>query len=138
MSSADTNQLHQLINEINKRNNSQNVPEDAELNELINTISKEIKQKDEDKTKKNKYIKHIKYYGMKLIPFVLIYVLLSQNCVKGFFASYISQINANIDGQVPFRGIVTYGLIFGIIYLVSNYYIEKKFGVDNIINPTSW
>jgi len=53
-------------------------------------------------------------------PFIVftVFLILSQPVVRNTFARYIGQLNPNETGEVPFSGIVIYGLIFAILYAV--------------------
>jgi hypothetical protein len=52
-----------------------------------------------------------------IIIFVL-YFLLSQNMIKDFFGQFFSGLNADEDGKVGINGVVIYGLIFAILFVV--------------------
>jgi len=53
---------------------------------------------------------------------VIIYVILSQNFFRNFIGKYIKYINPKPDGNVSLIGVIIYGILFAIIYL-----IVKKF-----------
>jgi len=55
-----------------------------------------------------------------LIIFIL-YLFLSQDMIKDFFANYFTCINPNEDGKVGIKGVVIYGLILAVLFvLVKN------------------
>lgn len=49
---------------------------------------------------------------------LIIYVLLSQNFVKTFTGKHIKYINPGDDGTVPFLGVVIYGTILAVLYII--------------------
>jgi len=50
---------------------------------------------------------------------LLIYIILSQNFIRTFFGKYITYINSDDDGNVSQLGIVIYGTIFVVFFLLS-------------------
>lgn len=49
---------------------------------------------------------------------LVIYIILSQSAVRNFFGKYISQLNADYEGNVSFSGILIYGIILVVIYAI--------------------
>jgi hypothetical protein len=54
---------------------------------------------------------------------LFIYFLLSQGFVKNLFGMYFKQINPNDDGQVSIFGILIYGTILTIIFMISKHFL---------------
>jgi hypothetical protein len=52
------------------------------------------------------------------IIIIILYILLSQNIVKNFFGNFINEINPKNNGNVSFTGVLIYGLIFSILYII--------------------
>lgn len=49
---------------------------------------------------------------------LLIYIILSQNFTKVFIGKYIKYINPSTDGTVSFLGVVIYGTILAVLYII--------------------
>ena len=82
-----------------------------------------IKIKSEDKINKDKWLDTIP--GLIREPFILmfIYVILSQPVVRGLFGKYFAQLNPGNDGETPLIGIIIYGLILSVTFmLVKKFY----------------
>lgn len=77
--------------------------------------SEEEEVKDEDINQSRSYLPD---WFKEMLLILIIYIILSQNLVKGFFGKYIKYINPANDGNVPFIGIVIYGIILAVIYIV--------------------
>ena len=68
-------------------------------------------------------------YGMIIIePLLLltIYVILSQPFAISFASHYIDQLNPNEDSSIPLSGIIIYGVILVIMFLVLRKVVEWK------------
>jgi hypothetical protein len=68
-------------------------------------------------------------YGMMIIePLLLltIYVILSQPFAINFASYYIDQLNPNEDGAIPLSGIIIYGVILVIMFMVLRRVVEYK------------
>lgn len=50
---------------------------------------------------------------------LIIYIILSQNFVKIFVGKYVKYINPDSDGNVSFLGIIIYGTILAVLYLIT-------------------
>ena len=62
---------------------------------------------------------NVKYHSVNSIYFIF-----SLGFVKKTIGSYIKYINPDVDGNVSFIGIIIYGLILGIIFILTrNYFI---------------
>jgi hypothetical protein len=59
------------------------------------------------------------------VVLLILYVILSQDSVKSFFGTYIKQINPQDDGSVSFMGIVIYGLILAVLFVIVRQLIIK-------------
>jgi hypothetical protein len=68
-------------------------------------------------------------YGMMIIEPILlltIYVILSQPFAINFTSHYIDQLNPGEDGAIPLSGIIIYGIILVIMFMVLRKLIEYK------------
>jgi hypothetical protein len=76
-------------------------------------------------TDKEKHKSSLKWYK-KLIPnfvkeillLIFIYILFSQGFIKKLIGNHISYVNQNAEGNVPFIGVVIYGSILAIFYII--------------------
>ena len=86
----------------------------------------EVIKKDKKKRKNKKYkvniIEDSIYDGILLL---IIFILMSQHFVKNFIGNYVNIINVNQEGFVPFTGVVTYGIIFVLVFLSTRLLIHK-------------
>lgn len=93
------------------------VPEDDEIGN------------DEDTDDNDKKTTIDRSYGMMIIePLLLltIYVILSQPFVIGFASRYIDQLNPSDEGDIGLTGIIIYGIILVIMFLVLRMLIESR------------
>lgn len=116
--------IRELVDEINS-----NVKNSSSDKESVNTkdtteSKKEIKIKKEKKNNKCKdnIIEDSIYDGILLL---IIFLLMSQHFVKNFIGNYIKVINVNSEGVVSFAGVLTYGIIFVLVFLFSRIFINK-------------
>lgn len=76
-------------------------------------------------TDKEKYRSSSKWYK-KLIPnfakevllLIFVYILFSQGFIKKLIGNHITYVNQNNEGNVPFIGVVIYGSILAIFYII--------------------
>ena len=61
----------------------------------------------------------IKDFGILII----IFFLLSQDMIKDFFAEYISCINPDDEGKFNVKGVIVYGIILSILFIVVRKFI---------------
>jgi hypothetical protein len=54
-----------------------------------------------------------------------LYFLLSQEMIKDFFAKYFTSLNPNEEGRVNIQGVIIYGLILTILYMLSKKFINN-------------
>jgi hypothetical protein len=54
---------------------------------------------------------------------LLVFILLSQTVVKDTVGKYIKQINPDTDGKVSFVGILIYGVIFVVVFMLAKRFI---------------
>lgn len=96
--------------------------EDTE--DTLNTDDKNKSDKKKRKHKKNKsnIIEDSIYDGILLL---IIFILMSQHFVKNFIGNYVKVINENDEGYVPITGIVSYGVIFVMVFLSARIFIHK-------------
>jgi hypothetical protein len=103
--------------------------------EIINeNINKKKKKKDnmqnlEDNTsiKNNKNIlSYLFDDNFAIKDFILlfsIYFILSQDMVKDLFSNYFTCLNPDDEGKVGIKGVIVYGLILTIIFMISKKYL---------------
>jgi hypothetical protein len=74
-------------------------------------------------TKKNGgYLNKVPKMLREPLIIVVLFVILSQPIIRDNIAKYVRQINPDMDGKVPFVGILIYGLIFAVLFTLA-----KKF-----------
>lgn len=130
-----TTDIKELVNEINKdiKNKKQNKEKpkkkDTKKQKETDTCTEtetdtdtESDTKSDKKESKQNIIEDSIYDGILLL---IIYLLMSQDFVKSFLGRYIKLINVNSEGFVPFTGILTYGLIFVLVFLSIRFIIHK-------------
>lgn len=80
---------------------------------------KDILEKIEE-PKKVKQPKENNYLGIvvEFLIILIIYVIMSQPVVISFTSHYIKQLNPGPDGQASMNGIIIYGTIMSVIFMV--------------------
>ena len=64
------------------------------------------------------------FFGIKdFILLFSIYFILSQDMIKDLFAGYFTCLNADDEGKVGVKGVIVYGLILTIIFMLSKKYL---------------
>lgn len=69
----------------------------------------------------NKYLSMIFSDSFNVKDFLLLftlYFLLSQNMIKDFFARYFNCLNPDEDGKIHVQGVIVYGLILTILFML--------------------
>lgn len=69
-------------------------------------------------------------YGKLLVePLILLtlYVILSQPFVVSLFSTYITHLNPTDDGSISMSGILIYGLILTLLFVVTRHIVISKF-----------
>jgi uncharacterized protein YpuA (DUF1002 family) len=56
---------------------------------------------------------------------VVLYVILSQDMVKNFFGKYIKQLNSEETGGIGFVGVVIYGIILAVLFVLAKRLLLK-------------
>lgn len=129
--------IKQIVNKINKQSQKEKSKKKYKIEETDdddddkdNTkdkddkeedIEEDIEEDDDNNNKKDKKDKDlqipeiIKDAGLIWI----IYLVLSVNIIKEFIGNYIKYINPNTEGVVEFKGVIVYGLLLSILFLVS-------------------
>jgi hypothetical protein len=63
-------------------------------------------------------------FGIKdFILLFSIYFILSQDMIKDLFATYFTCLNPDDEGKVNVKGVIVYGLILTIIFMISKKYL---------------
>jgi len=108
------NKQQKMENVISKINEKIKTDENTDTSE--NTSEKEY----ENKTNKNKKNIFSKIYGILKEPvlFILLYIILSLDITKQLIGTYFTQILPDHDGNVIFTGILLYGFIFMILFMI--------------------
>jgi hypothetical protein len=136
------------IHELNRSNNMENI-ENKNINNLISSINNLIKTQNQPKKENNeipqtsnssdkgeiiktKRIKvnniknnknNNKIYILKEIGILtLIYLLLSIDGIKNIFGTFIKSINTDEQGNISFIGVIIYGIILSILFILTRYY----------------
>jgi len=146
------NMIKNITNEIitNLKDDSQNDNLDDNINDEEQMFQEEqinTKKKVKDKEKLDSIIKdNIENFVEDKIPiknsknflsyifddcfgikdFILlfsIYFILSQDMIKDFFANYFTCLNPDDEGKVGVKGVIVYGLILTIIFMLSKKYL---------------
>jgi len=131
-----TTDMRELVDEINKnikkkkdnkkKDNGTDTRTDTDTSTDTDTGNidrddKKIKKNKNSNSKQNILNDSI-YDGILLL---IIYLLMSQDFVKTFIGKYVKIINVNEDGIVPLTGILTYGIIFVLVFLSIRLTIHK-------------
>lgn len=88
------------------------------------SVKEELQDYVEDKNpvqSTNKYLSMIFDESFDIKDFFLllgIYFLLSQNMIKDFFGKYFTCLNPDDEGKVHVQGVIVYGLILTILYML--------------------
>jgi hypothetical protein len=114
----DINDDIELSDKYKKSNNK--------VKEIVETIEDFVNDKDSSiKTYSTKtYSEHIGWffdecfnYKDFLVLFIL-YFVLSQEMIKDFFAKYFSSLNADYEGKIGVQGVIVYGLILCVLFMI--------------------
>lgn len=106
--------INSLVKDINKDLDNMGPSLRTDDNESVSELIEEF---EDTKKKPTKYFYHIKRTGYELLLIVFIYVLLSQNFMRTMIGKYISYINPDENGNIPFLGFIIYGLILGVLFI---------------------
>jgi hypothetical protein len=82
---------------------------------------KKTKIKNKDVEQNKNYINEIfkKYINVKeFLALLLLYIILSTEYVKNFFASYITCLNPDDQGVISITGIIAYGVILCSLFVI--------------------
>jgi hypothetical protein len=110
---TDYNSIRHLVDDINKELDEYKPSRDTQESPEEIEIRKPTPLK--KKKKKRDVIPDILKEPLLLL---LIYVIMSQEFVKNLIGSYITIINPTDDGNVSFIGVVMYGVILTIFFIV--------------------
>ena len=64
------------------------------------------------------YKKLIPNFAKEVLLLIFVYILFSQGFIKKLIGNHISYVNQNTEGNVPFIGVVIYGSILAIFYII--------------------
>lgn len=129
-------QLQQMQQMPSNIPNSTISPQDAsDIEDLVRNINDNISEEDIIKTEDNaaeikesdqsQSSSFLGIPGWLYEPLLLlaIYLLMSQAFVKDNIGKYIKQINPDADGQVSFVGVLIYGIILVVVFMVAKKYL---------------
>ena len=107
-----------LVSDINKSldnysPSNQDVPVDDGTEEEIEEM-----EADKEKNANGNSYSYLPEWLKDILIILVIYVILSQNTVKTFVGKYINSINPGSDGTVSFLGIVIYGTLLAVLYVI--------------------
>ena len=105
------NSLQELENIEQKKRNDKNIINDVEGDDEKEKEKEKEKEEEEEETD----------YLRLIIEFLLIltlYVILSQQFVVSFASEYIQHLNPTEDGSVSLTGVIIYGLILTLTFMI--------------------
>jgi cation transport ATPase len=127
-----SSEIREIVDDINKNNYNNKKSNLLDFNKDDKSTDSSDSERSYRKDKKKKRSKGKKckqnlledsiYDGVLLL---IIFMLMSQHFVKTFIGNYIKIINVNKNGVVPFFGVLTYGVIFVLVFLSSRLLIHK-------------
>lgn len=113
LNQTDISDIEDLVRNIND-----NMPEDS-LDFTNQTDDKNIQEKEETSSG----ILNIPKWLREPLLILVIYLILSQTIVKDTIGKYIKQINPGTDGSVSFVGVLIYGIILAVLYVIIKKYL---------------
>lgn len=114
---SDKKNIHKLVSNIN--NSLDNIKPKKKKNKKKDDTETETNEDEQKPSYKKIIFDKIK----EPLLLLFIYFLLSQGFVKNLFGMYFKQINPNDDGQVSFFGILIYGTILTIIFMITKHFL---------------
>ena len=109
---------------IQKREKEDNIEDsyDDNINEIKRQLIRrpklhKIKKQYIEKPKPQKIIDYV-LFVFEIIIILSLYVVMSQPFVISFLAKYINQLNPNENGEASMAGIVIYGFILAVLFLI--------------------
>lgn len=105
--------IEDAVNTIKKLKNKEN--------KNISKFTNINKENSSNNKKDESFIeKIINYYdAMDFLIIFVIFFMLSQEMIKDFISSYISWINPDNEGKVGVGGVLAYGVILGLMFIVT-------------------
>ena len=93
-----------------------------------------LKGDEKDKTSNNKDINEKKHFINSIFKthkqnikdfliIVVAYIILSTETARTFIGSYITSINPNEEGIVGFNGILIYGIILALLFIIIRIFV---------------
>lgn len=76
---------------------------------------------------KEGYLSKVPFALKEILLIVIIYLILSIGYVKDSFGSYIKYINKDETGSVPFVGLIIYGIILAVLFVLIRSFIVKPY-----------
>ena len=120
----------EIINNIKDNNIKERFDDEIYDIKTKNLLDNEIEIETEKKKNKKKKDSHIKK-GDSYISYIndiinikesiilfTIFFLLSQEMIKDFFGKYFSSINGDSEGKVNVQGVVVYGIILTVLFMI--------------------
>lgn len=109
--------IRNLVSDVNKSLDNYS-PSNQDIPEDPMTDDSSDEEDDNNTISENSYLPE---WLKESILILIIYIILSQGMVQSFFGKYIKYINPDENGSVPFIGIVIYGIILVVLYLLFKY-----------------
>jgi len=124
---TNTDEYYQDTNDDNYSSSSQKKSKSSKSKNKIKEVVETIEDFISD-NKSNNSVKTYSYYAgwffddcfnyKDFIVLFILYFVLSQEMIKDFFAKYFSSLNPDNEGKVGVQGVIIYGLILTILFMI--------------------
>lgn len=98
---------------------------EQENSKNVNKENKSQTKTEKKNSKSSNILSGLPNWLKESLLILIIYLLLSQEIVKETIGKYIRQINPDIDGKVSFTGVLIYGIILVVLYILAKFYLLK-------------
>lgn len=110
--------ISKLVTDINKSLDDYSEPDSSKM-ETKNDIDTEIDINTDEQNEK--WLSKIPNWVKEIVLFVILYFILSMGFVKKSIGTYIKYIIPNDEGNVSFIGIIIYGIILIVSFMLIKY-----------------
>lgn len=125
------NDMQQINHDVYSNSQYTNNNSDDDLDDILRDINNDNKNNNKKKNNKNKIDNNNKkdkkydiiYLLKELLIHVSVYLLLSTGPLKKIFMNNIVHLKKSPDGKISILGIIIYGTIMGVIFILSRTYI---------------
>jgi len=114
---SDNNNMQYTKTKNKKKKKNNNV--EKFVSQINKSVDKINVDDNSEKEPKQPYKSKVPKLLKEPLILLLIYIILSLHFVREFFGKYIKYINPNDEGNVSFLGIVIYGIILVLLFIVS-------------------